>query len=347
MRDKYEPFESCKSVPGLNDRQAGVIAASNTVHTLWVAGAVQLIVGIACAYDTLKNNSSNIDRLIDGINDTLEDINDTLEQVNDNLERILDVLNDLPRLLHQTVTDSAVREALGKCESRMSIIQDKIRTPELFRFNIDTIDKHCDEIRVELGGIKGLAGVKGMLLAAPYFALWLPTRAAIEKERRRLNPTRPLESPWESTWTKKLQSVYHEVWELSINLDRHFEAVTIPKMPKNMVSLQIGKTGEFEDYTLEMPGPVRKDMYRLTCPGVFSPTEELQARIDVFPPDPGNPYRWVKVRSDTPAIAAHKMVQDNRKELVSFYSLMPDLEKMRAEVLGVFVEPAGFWAPLT
>lgn len=345
MREVYEPYPSCKKTTDIDERNGRIVSVSSDISALWVSGAVQLIVGIAYAYDTLKNNSASIDKLLDGINDTLRDIKDTLDDINKNLDRMLDVLNDLPRVLQDGFDNSLMRQSLGRCASQASIIKDKMR-PGIFQYNVEIIDALCREMQVELGGVRGIDGIKGMLLSAPYYAMWLSARAAVEKERLRINPSRPVESPWQSDWAKEIETFYREIWELVDQQDKKFESSIIPKMPDHMASLYIDENGDFLGVLSGVP---KEGIYRLTCPTTKA-DEELQVwELDPFaPPTPTGPkYKWVKVqkseKDNAKAIAAHQRVLAYRKELVSFYSLMPQLNERREDILKSFIEPSSFW----
>lgn len=344
MRQNYEPFADCISNPKIADEQRKLLAASQDMHILWAFEAVQMIVGLAYAYDTLKNNGSNISDLVKGINNELEKIRDKLDQVNRNLDRILDILLDLPRIMQGVVDASLVRQALGRCAGRVNIIQDKM-VPGIFEQNINLIDQQCHEIQIEVAGIRGVSGVKGMLLAAPYFTIWLSARAAVEKEKLRRDPTRVRESPWELSWTKDVRSLFGNVFTQAEFEDLTYEGTIIPRVPPHMERL-IVDAGSFKRTSLGGPiSPKPKNEYRLTCPFGTAGSEKLEYLQPALKPT--NPAVWVPVKPTdnyhTDAIAAHGKVQDVRNELVAFYSLMPKLFAERSALMRSFEEPSGFW----
>lgn len=333
MRDKFDPFEDCLA----NLEPGGACTrreAWDSPQILWITEAVQLIIGLAYTYNTIRNNGEDVDRLLVEIGSQLDDLRNRLTQVNKNIERVIDLILDLPRIVRGEVEAAVLKAELGKADQIVSIIQDLIR-PKFILQNQSRLQAHLDNLQIQIGAISGLRGASGVLIAAPYIATWLAGSVGLEKAKRQANPSSLIDSPWNRKFMKDMLSTFTDLMNQVEMQDRVFDTNTIPGFPPHSIALEV------QNGKLTLPPSTRTGTYRIACPNGLS-SERLQA-LNIMLPTP----QWIDVPSNSPvhqaARSAFQAFQAERGEVIAFYSLLPKLYKQKTALLDVFIEPAGYW----
>lgn len=306
---------------------------------MWVMEAVEAIVGLAYAYDTLKNGGSgDTDKLLNSIIEKLGDIKDELVQVNRELDRIIDLLVDLPLVVKGAVEAAALKTILGELQQNVGLIKDNIRPDRIIQEH-EHVRGYLDGLRLRVGAVVGLRGVSGALLCAPYIGVWLSASVALEKALMRNDPSYLVFSPWSSDFMVDMKDLFDDLFFQAESLDFEFENDVIPRFPKHGVELQIvnGKFNTADITTLEF--------YRLSCP-INGQHERVEVREGGPrpPPFPSLPITWRPAdKRDQKANSTYTKLNVDRKAVTTFYNWLPELYKSKNDLLNVFIEPPNYW----
>jgi hypothetical protein len=248
------------------------------VGVLWVAAAIEAIVELVYVYNTMRDSGGNYDQLLNGIDRKLTEVLDKLDEVNRGIDWIIDLLCDLPGIIRGEVENALVKQVLGEATQRVALIQNAM-DPTFIERNLDKIEFQADEMQVVLGRIKGLRGVAGVLATAPYLSAWMSAKTAVQKVRRRKDPSWPIQSPWTLSWMKQNHSMFFDLFDQIEVQDKSFQQQEIPNYPRHNTGLSVN--GNY--FKSDLVG-----RYRISCPSL-NRAEKLQARTGV-------PERWDDVK---------------------------------------------------
>lgn len=330
MRQYFDPFENCNGPANTTAPKA----FSSVPTVSWVMEAVQVIVGLAYAFDTLKNGGSNVDKLLNDIGDKLDEIKSELADLNRNIDRVIDLLIDMPRVVRGEVEGVILKSNLGEIHNIAGLIKDLVKGTHIIQESV-RLQAHLDLLSFKLGSITGLKGVSGSLLASPYVAVWLSASVALQKALKREKAAHNVISPWDSSFMKDMGKLYADMFIQAEALDFEFDKGTIPRMPKHNVPLMV-ENGHFRSAL-----PTEVGRYRLVCP--WGGGKELECLVRGISPDPV----WKPVKSGDSAhqeaISSFEALKIDRNVIGSFYAWLPKLYEKKLDLREVFIEPANYW----
>lgn len=347
MISHYDPFEDCLG-PRPNNKISIEYTPPNP-STAWIIEAVQIIVGLAYAYDTLKNGGANVDKLLIDIGKKLDEIKDQIIQVNKGIDRIIDLLIDMPRIVRGEVEAAQLEMRMGEIYQINLLIKDSVQKKYLLRDQVK-LEGYLAQLRISLGGVLGLKGVSGILVVAPYIAVWLSASVALEKALKEKDPNYEVRSPWESEFMGDMKSLFSDLFFQAEALDYEFNKKTIPSFPKHQIILEVnqGKFQKAHDFSLQL--------YRVTCPDGNNVERLEYGDRTGIPPLPGKPPKppgtpekinWHIVQSGDAlhqkALSAYDKFLKERAAVVAFYNWVPKLDEKKIELLTVFDEPPNYW----
>lgn len=333
MREYYNPFEDC--MKGEKDSAESPFFSPYSIEPLWVLEATQLIIGVAYAYDTIKNNGGNITSLLTEIGKNLDEIRRNLERLTRQIDRVIDLLEDMPRIIRGELANGLIREALGQANQMVAVIQDRTR-PDVMDQNVDLVDQLLVQLQVRLGPIIDHRGVSAVLCIAPYLPAWLAASVAVEKIRKKNNPAHIIQSPWDRSFLRINQQLFDDLYAKADDQDRDYNEKIIPSFPPH--GKQLGLiNGELVRDTNPNPS---LGYYKINCPTNSRPERLVFCGREFGKP----PHAWACYPTDeVEPVRAYQRFLDRRVEVVAFYEMLPKLHKLRANVMGSFVEPEGLW----
>jgi hypothetical protein len=333
MKQSYDPWLICKSGPVTKEELQSLSEQTND-GTRWVFEAIQVVVGLAYAYETFSGGSGGTSQLLSDIYDTLDDLRDKVDKLNRNLNAVIDRLDRLPLIVRGEIENAMIRQSIGKADQIVSIIQDSLRE-EFIEVNLPNTKNLIQQLQIEIGGIFGLRGVAGSIVAAPYLTVWLSANVAVEKFLLSKNKNYKVDSPWKKGFMKQNSKMFIDLFDQAEKTDANYQGFVIPKtIPPHKENLAIDSSGYLS--------PAKNGNYLISCPFGLSDSENLETKNPLWPTDTWKPVSSSDTAHAT-AYAEWTRVKERRTEILAFYDIVPKLHLEKARIIQSFVEPVGFW----
>lgn len=353
MLQKYVPFQSCLGSNKDNDDL--IVNEYGARGSRWFFAVLAVVSEIAYIYDVFANSGSGSSggnpEVINKLFNSLDVIKGKLDEINNNIDTLIGMMSKIPLIVRGEVEGALMRQALGEADAIVTLIQDSLRY-EYIGTSINKLEGYCDNLQIKLGGIKGLRGLSGAIITAPYVGAWLSATVAVEKVKKQQDASYKINSPWTRGFMKEMDSLMSDFIAQAELQDLDYVTRVIPAIPPNGKSLQY-KGGVFTAIVgtplppPSLPGiPPIPSEYRLTCPSTQDGSvERLQYKGGPGTPDTVSPggATWTDVKPHTPPHDTWNRIKETREELQQFYDAVPKFHNMQSDILKVFVEPAGVW----
>ncbi|CAD6558818.1 hypothetical protein LMG27952_06720 [Paraburkholderia hiiakae] len=334
MRTHYDPFADCVQTT----RSAEDRLRRNHLRILWVEVAIELVMCLVDAYDSLKQGGGGDDTsaALGSISTQLGNIVEKLDEVKAELSEIFDLLTRLPELIRGVLKEDESNELIGELSTLVLVVEGYTGSPDRLYTHKDEVVSLLDAMIVKVGGLTGIWGMSGLLVASPYLGSYLSGRVAYEKVMKSRDPGYQIYSPWSEPVIKDAKQKLIGLFADVEKQDYENEQQNIPNFPPHMRPLVLDGP-----YLRPTPWGAGDGTYRLTCPSAAP--ERLQ-QWSAFPP--GSPDgQWLDVPDDPDnrVVGVWKGVVSSRDEVKTFYDTVPQVYVAKANLLSTFDEPPNFW----
>lgn len=368
--DHQAAFEEvAKDIVLQNDRYVtAVLAALNTMAQIYL---------------TVKQAEGKTGGLIGNISELsakLAAISSQIAQLEKALGEIFSYVKKLPEEIAGKISEGNSQVALSLAAGMAGRIADRTRKPEFLKQYRVELREDLDALDNQLGVVKDLQGVAGLVAITPLMGVWLSGAIALEKARLKWDDGHVADPPWERVRMIETEAKFKELFESVEELDERYSKIARPRFPSSRVEQNVVLIEGYRYFQVAPPGPPNEGPVPAPSPGnpkvpddptnppapkfrildaeTESPTLQVLRFMHAPPPFPGKPpqpsyWYWDTMHippkpfdyPDPKPIEAFKQFIKDREESAQFYRALPKALEQKPIILESFVPIPGIFDP--